>query len=328
MKIGFLGAGSWGITLANLLVKKGNYTILWEHRPERCKRLKRERKDTDRFGDFVFPDGMDFTSRVEEILDVELLVFAVPSQSVRETARKIKGLAYPNKILSVVKGIEISSLKRMSEVIAEELGNVKISVLSGPSIAREVLKELPTSVVVASEDIEFAEEIQRLFSTNRFRVYRWFDVKGVELGGALKNVIAIAAGAVDSLKLGANAKGALITRGIAEITRLGMALGADNRTFAGLSGIGDLITTCFSGFSRNRYVGEKLGMGMRLKDILDSMVEVAEGVYTAEAAYKLSKIHNVSMPITEAVYKILHDEFTPMEALDWLMSRELKLEHY
>jgi len=328
MIVGFLGAGSWGITLANLLVKKGVKTVLWEHREERCKKLKETRRDEARFGDFSFPEEMDFTSHMEDVLESDLLVFAVPSQTVRETAKKVKKYTYPRRILSVVKGIEISTLKRISEVITEELGDVEVSVLSGPSIAREVLRELPTSVVVASENIGFAEEIQKLFNTHRFRVYRWFDVKGVELGGALKNVIAIAAGAVDSLKLGANAKGALITRGIAEITRLGLALGADVRTFAGLSGIGDLITTCFSKHSRNRYVGEKLGEGYKIKEILESMIEVAEGVYTTEAAFKLSRKYEVSMPITEAVYRILHNEFTPMEALDWLMSRELKLEHY
>ncbi len=328
MRVGFLGAGSWGITLANLLVQKGVKTILWEHRYDRFKRLQEGRRDPVRFGDFVFPDGMDFTNNVDDVLEVDLLVFAVPSQSVRETARKIKGKPVPKSVLSVVKGIEISTLKRISEVISEELRDVQIAVLSGPSIAREVLRKLPTSVVVASEDLSFAEDIQKLFNTNRFRVYRWFDVKGVELGGALKNVIAIAAGAVDSLNLGANAKGALITRGIAEITRLGLALGADVRTFAGLSGIGDLITTCFSKFSRNRYVGEQLGLGKKIDEILDSMVEVAEGVYTTEAAYRLSQKYEVSMPITEAVYRILKGKFTPIEAMDWLLSRELKLEHY
>ncbi len=328
MRVGFLGAGSWGITLASLLSRKGVSTVLWEHREERCRKLRDTRRDEARFGDFTFPEDLVFTSRIEETLDVDLLVFAVPSQSVRETAKRIKILAYPKRILSVVKGIEISTLKRISEVIVEELGEVDVSVLSGPSIAREVLKELPTSVVVAAENLNFAEEVQRLFNTRRFRVYRWFDVKGVELGGALKNVIAIAAGAVDSLKLGANAKGALITRGIAEITRLGLALGADVRTFAGLSGIGDLITTCFSKHSRNRYVGEKLGEGRKIEDILASMIEVAEGVYTTEAAFKLSQKYGVSMPITEAVYRILHGELSPLQALDWLMSRELKLEHY
>ncbi len=328
MRVGFLGAGSWGITLANLLVQKGVKTILWEHRYDRFRRLQEERRDPVRFGDFVFPEDMNFTNTVDDVLEVDLLVFAVPSQSVRETARKIKGKPVPRSVLSVVKGIEISTLKRISEVLSEELGDVQIAVLSGPSIAREVLRKLPTSVVVASEDLSFAENIQKLFNTNRFRVYRWFDVKGVELGGALKNVIAIAAGAVDSLKLGANAKGALITRGIAEITRLGLALGADVRTFAGLSGIGDLITTCFSKFSRNRYVGEQLGLGKKIGEILDSMVEVAEGVYTTEAAYRLSQKYGISMPITEAVYRILKGEFTPIEAMDWLLSRELKLEHY
>lgn len=326
MKVGVLGSGAWGLTLGRHLFFKGMEVKIWTRSRERRKKLSLERRDDARLPGIDIPSEIEITEEIEQVLDVNYLIFAVPSHALRETAEKIKGKKPP--LVSVVKGIEVETGKRMSEILQEVLGNVKVAVLSGPSIALEVAKGKPTSVVVASYDEEYAKEIQNLFHSTFFRVYTARDIIGVELGGALKNIIALAAGVVDGLSLGANAKGALLTRGLAEIMRFGVMLGADPLTFSGLSGMGDLITTSFSAHSRNRYVGQELGKGRRLEEILREMVMVAEGVKTTEAIYKLSLKLSVEMPLTETVYLLLLGKLTPKEALNKLLERTPKPEIY
>lgn len=328
MRVSFLGCGAWGLALANHLYAKGYDVILWEHQEDRSQRLQTQREDPERLPGIKIEPGVRITSQLEDLFPTDYLVFAVPSHTVREVARKVAPFE-PRKVISVVKGLEIQSLKRMSEVITEELGpQIQFAVLSGPTIAIEVARGLPTTAVVASEDINFRYETQILFHSERFRVYTSADVIGVELGGSLKNVIAIAAGAVDGLGLGANTKGALITRGLAEMMRLGVKLGASPVTFSGLSGLGDLVTTCFSKNSRNRYVGEQIGKGRTLDEILSEMVMIAEGVKTSEAAYRLSTREGVEMPITSMVRLVLRGEIDPKEAVKELLSRTPKDEHY
>ncbi len=328
MKVSFLGAGAWGLTLGNHLWRKGYDVVLWEHRPSRANKLQQEREDPQRLPGIRFEAGVRITARIEDLFPTDYLVFAVPSHAVRSVARRVAEFQ-PQKVISVVKGLEVETLKRMSEVLTEVLGTgFQYAVLSGPSIAIEVARELPTTVVVASRDVNFRYEVQQLFHTRHFRIYTSADVVGVELGGALKNVIALAAGVVDGLELGMNAKGALLTRGLAEIMRLGVKLGANPVTFSGLSGMGDLLTTSFSLHSRNRYVGEQLGRGRPLQDILNEMVMVAEGVKTTEAAYQLAVREGVEMPITQAVRRVLRGEITPLEATAELMKRMPKPEHY
>ncbi len=327
MRVSILGAGSWGITLASLLYKKGYNILLWEFEPKRAEMLRRERRAEEFLPGIRIEKGIGITHILKDVVNSDLLIFALPSQVVRGVAREI-GKIKPeiDFVVSGVKGLEQKTEKRVSEVLKEELRIKRLVILSGPSIAYEVIKGTPTSVVAASEDIESAEEVQRILSTPYFRVYTSEDVIGVELGGALKNVIVIASGICDGLGLGANAKGALLTRGLAEITRLGKAMGANPLTFAGLSGIGDLITTSFSKYSRNRYVGEEIGKGRRLKDILSSMVMVAEGVSTSRSVVALSKRYNIEMPISQTVYEVLFEGLSPKEGVKRLMERELKPE--
>ncbi|HDM90701.1 MAG TPA: NAD(P)-dependent glycerol-3-phosphate dehydrogenase [candidate division WOR-3 bacterium] len=328
MRVGILGAGSWGITLGILLHRKGYDVILYEHREEKAEYLERRKEDPRRLPGVRIPDEVHITPRVSELFPADFLVFAVPSQTVREVARKVRDFK-PSRVISAVKGIELDSLKRMSEVLEEELGEAaRIAVLSGPSIAVEVLRGDPSSVVVASRDPEYAKEVQLLFHSGRFRVYRSGDVVGVELGGAFKNIIAIGAGAVDGMGFGVNSKGALITRGLAEIMRLGVKMGADPLTFSGLAGVGDLITTCFSKNSRNRHVGEELGKGRKIDEILAEMSSVAEGVKTAEAACILSEKLGVEMPLTHAIWSLISGKMDRFELLRGLMEREPKEEIY
>ena len=262
------------------------------------------------------------------IKDAELIVLAIPSQFLRQVLKRIKGLDFSKVyFLSVVKGIESRTLRRVSQVIKEELGDdIELAVLSGPTIALEAAKGIPTTAVVSSENMLLAKAVQEIFTTNRFRIYVNPDMAGVELGGSLKNVIAIACGISDGLGFGTNTKAALLSRGLAEISRLGIAMGAKKETFGGLSGLGDLVTTCISRDSRNRLVGELIGKGKRLKEILANMNNVAEGVGTAKSAYLLGRKHNVPMPISEEVYKVLYKNKNPLKAVNDLMAREVKEE--
>jgi glycerol-3-phosphate dehydrogenase (NAD(P)+) len=325
-EVGIVGDGAWGITLSILLHENGVPLTLFGYFPERVSDLRRTRRDEERLPGTTIPEEIRITDDPLELRDKDPVLYVVPSKFLRNTIERFK--AKPGAhVISAVKGIEVGTCLRMSQVLEEELKDVGIAVLSGPSIAREVIHGLPTTVVVASRDEVLAQRAQDLLHSRNFRVYRSNDVIGVELGGALKNIIALASGACDGLGLGANTKGALLTRGIAEMMKLGVALGAEPITFSGLSGVGDLITTCMSPHSRNRHVGEQLGRGRSIQEILADMVMVAEGISTTEAALTLSRRMGIDMPITEAVFHILQGELSPQEAIVRLMKREPKPEY-
>lgn len=329
--IAVIGAGNWGTTLANLLAGKGLNVDLWIREEEVYHQIKKKRINE------TFLPGMELVSSLnpvqtykEALSNKDLVLMVVPSNFFRGVLEDMKQHLLPGlPIISATKGIENDTLKTMSQVSEEVLPNDCIdlfSCLAGPSFANEVIKKLPTAITIASRDIHHAEELQQLFSTEYFRVYANNDLIGLELCGALKNVIAIAAGASDGLKFGLNARAALITRGLVEITRLGAAMGANPMTFAGLAGMGDLVLTCTGDLSRNRTVGLKIGQGMSLDEIVSSMHNVAEGVKTSKSAYQLSKKMNIDMPIISQVYEILYEGKDPMLAVKELMTRELKRE--
>lgn len=327
-KIAVIGDGGWGTTLAILLSKKGYKVALWGAFPDYLKVLDKKRENSKFLPGIKIPREIKFISDIKQAASAScLIILAVPSQYMRTVVQKLKGASL-NKtiILSVTKGIEHKKLKRMSEIIKEELKITRLAVLSGPSIAQEVARGIPTTVVAASSELKLAKEVQGIFSTPRFRVYTTRDITGVELGGSLKNVIAIAAGICDGLGFGTNTKSALLTRGMVEITRLGVASGARKETFMGLSGIGDLMTTAFNSKSRNHFVGEQIGRGKKLKEILKNMEMVAEGVESAKSARELARKHRIDMPITEEVYSVLFKNKNPLFAVNDLMNREQKQE--
>ena len=326
-----LGGGSWGITLAILLFEKGFSIKVWEFERKQAEILRKKRKL--RFLPWVdIPQEIEITSSISNALEgTRLVIVALPSHVVRRVAKKIAEIALPEDtiIVNASKGLENSTLLRMSEVLSEELPRKlrkRIVVLSGPSHAEEVSRKIPTTVVVASTNEKLNREVQKIFFTPYFRVYTNSDIIGVEMGGALKNIIAVAAGIADGLGLGDNSKAALITRGLVEITRLGKVLGAKPATFSGLSGMGDLIVTCTSRYSRNRNFGEKIGQGKSLKKALSEIKMVVEGVRTTKVAYQLAKKYKVSMPITEQAYNVLFKNKKPSEAVRDLMLREAKPE--
>ena len=327
-KIAVLGDGGWGTTLSILLAKKGFDVTLWSAFSENAENIK-NKKENERFlPGFILPDSIVVTDNMQSaVSDATMLILAIPSQFLRNTIAGLKDFDLKQKlIVSVVKGIENDTFKRPSEIINHKLGVSGTVVLSGPTIANEIAGGLPASCVVACKDQAIAKKAQAVFMTDRFRVYTSTDVVGVELGGALKNIIAIASGISDGLGLGSNAKAALFTRGIVEMKRLGVSMGADQETFNGLSGIGDLVTTCISPYSRNRRVGEYIARGRKLSDILDKMDTVAEGVETARSVYKLSDKLGIQMPLTEQVYKVLFEDKNPHTAVADLMLRESKPE--
>jgi len=327
-KIAIIGDGGWGTTLGVVLCSKGFDITLWGLFPDNIDLIKSKNENIKFLPGVKIPAGMKITCSMDEALDgAETIVLAIPSQFLRSILEMLKMHRTDDiKLVSVVKGIENTTLKRMSEVIADVMGKRKIAVLSGPTIALEVANGSPTTAVAASEDIKLAEEIQEIFRTERFRIYTSDDVIGVELGGSLKNIIAIAAGVCDGLGFGSNAKAALLTRGLVEIVRLGVAMGAQKETFYGLSGLGDLTTTCVSQYSRNRWFGEEIGKGKKLTDILKETDMVVEGVATAKSAHDLSKKYNVEMPITEEIYKALYENKDPKKAVHDLMTRSPKNE--
>ena len=332
-EIGVIGAGSWGTTLANLLAEKVGRIHLWVYEKDLCETMERKRENVLYLPGKKLCEGVIPTHSAEEASrDKDLLVSVVPSQHVRETigemAPYLKDTAV---VLSASKGIETKTLMLMSQVLQEVLPSYvhgRMCFLSGPSFAREVAEKLPTAVTLASEDAVTASTVQDLLSTSYFRVYTSTDVTGVQLGGALKNVIALAAGASDGAGLGHNTKAALITRGLAEITRLGMAMGSNPLTFQGLSGMGDLVLTCTGDLSRNRTVGRMLGQGKSLSDILRDMKSVAEGVTTTQSAYNLAVKLGVEMPLTQAVHAILYDNQEIAPTVERLFSRRLTEEIY
>ena len=336
MKIGILGAGSWGIALAVLLQKKGHRISMWEFDPNEARLLSEKREHADKLPGIEIPREVEITNDVRRtVLSSEYLICAVPTQKMRGALQHLARACSQGERrqisgwVIVAKGIECETLKLLTEVLAEELPDVpteKHVVLSGPSHAEEVSRGIPTTVVAASSDARPALTIQEQFSTATFRIYTNDDVRGVELAGGVKNVIAVAAGICDGLGLGDNTKGALLTRGLVEMTRLGVRLGAHEETFSGLAGMGDLITTCISRHSRNRKFGEMIGAGCSYQEALDRMVMVAEGVETTRSVYALARKYRVEMPITEQVYATLFEQKSPRKAVHDLMVREPKPE--
>lgn len=327
--ISVLGDGGWGTTLAILLYKKGFQVTLWGAFADYVAYLNKRRVNTKFLPAINIPKGIKIThSLADAISDRQLIVLAIPSQYMRNVLEKLKRLNYPHKslYLTVTKGIEVGSLKRMSELVREELGNIKLAVLSGPTIAQEVARGVPTAAVIAAQNKNLRKFLQKIFMTERFRIYTNPDVIGVELGGSLKNVIAIACGISDGLGFGTNAKSALLARGLAEISRLGRAMGAKAATFSGISGLGDLVTTCISPYSRNRFVGEQIGKGKSLNQIKRHMQMVAEGISTTKSAHELSLKFKVNMPISKEVYAVLYKNKSPERAVRDLMMREKKEE--
>ena len=328
MKIAVIGSGGWGTAVSLLLAEKGNDVYLWSWIQEETDRLNRDRENKEFLPGIKFPDNITCSHNMAEcVKNASLIVTAAPSPATRTTARQLAPhTADGQVIVNISKGLEESTLSRLSEVYASEIPQARIAVLSGPSHAEEVSRRLPTTNVAACADIDTAGFIQDVFMNENFRVYTSTDVIGVELGGSLKNVIALCAGISDGLGYGDNTKAALITRGLAEISRLGTAMGADEKTFMGLSGMGDLIVTCTSMHSRNRRAGILLGKGKSLKETLDEVHMVVEGVNTAAAAYKLSKKYNVEMPIVEEANNILYNGADAREAVMRLMTREKRVE--
>ncbi len=329
--VGVIGGGSWGTTLANLLAEKGHHVCLWVYEASLAQDMAETRENKTYLPGLRLQDGLQITSSLEvAVRGRSYVVMAVPSHVFRNVATQVKAFLSPDTIVvTVSKGIENETLLTMTQVLEEILPegqHERVAALSGPSFAREVSEKTPTAVTVASASEEVATRVQHLFATACFRVYRTADCRGVELGGSLKNVIAIAAGICDGLGFGTNTRAALITRGLAEMSRLGVKIGARPITFAGLAGMGDLVLTCTGDLSRNRTVGLKLGRGMKLEEILAGMKMVAEGVKTTRSAYFLARKWDVEMPITEQVYKVLYEDKDPGEAVKELMSRELKEE--
>jgi glycerol-3-phosphate dehydrogenase (NAD(P)+) len=325
--IAVIGAGSWGTTLASLLAGKEYDVSLWSHEKEVADEIQNNRTNSTYLPDVVLPSTLRATHDIGEAMrEARYVLNVVPTQFTRPIFNGAAGHIHEKAVIvSASKGIEHGSLLTVSSILREITGK-RIAVLSGPSFAREVINKLPTAVTLATNNDETALLLQEIFNAGHFRVYTHTDMLGVELGGALKNVIAIASGISDGLGLGHNARAALITRGIAEMTRLGVRMGADKRTFSGLSGIGDLVLTCTGPLSRNYSVGIKLGQGIKLTQILSSTKSVAEGVATALSAFELSRKFEVEMPIVEQVYEVIYRDKGPAEAVSVLMNRALRSE--
>jgi len=331
MKIGLIGSGSFGTALGSLLADKGYEVLMWTRSTEQADGINKEHKNKKHLSDLILPEKLKASTSLEEVVrGKDLILSAPPSHVLTEIIHQIKDYLPPHApIVSATKGIENGTLRMVSEIFESELpGRLQknLSYLSGPSFAREIINRVPTVVSIASKNENTAKAVQEVFSFTYFRTYWTPDVVGVELGGSLKNVIAIAAGVVDGLGQGQNSRAAVITRGLNEITRLGVKKGADPMTFLGPSGIGDLVLTCCGDLSRNRTVGIKLGQGKKLAEILSEMNEVAEGVKTTKSAYDLSQKLGVSMPITEEIYKMLYEDKSPKDVLRDLMGRDLKRE--
>lgn len=329
-KIAVLGAGSWGIAISALLNDNRHKVTLWEFDHQEMERLSARREHEQKLPGVIIPQQVEITDQLDAASGADMLVLALPSHTVREVAARLSATELKDQlVINLAKGIENDTLRRMSEVLQQELPPAlhgRITTLSGPSHAEEVARKIPTTVVVAGFREDVAKEVQQTFMTPHFRVYTNSDIIGVELGGSLKNVIALAAGISDGMGLGDNSKGALLSRGLAEIIRLGEKLGAKRETFAGLSGLGDLVTTCISKFSRNRFVGERIGQGKSLEEVKAEMTMVAEGIKTTKSAYQLGLTHQVEMPITQQVYQVLFENKKPREAIAELMTRDPKSE--
>lgn len=329
-QITILGAGGWAVAMARLLDEAGHHILLWEFDPLAAEDLRTTRTLPKKLPGISLPDSIEVSNDLASaVREAKVVVLATPSTAVRPTTRALSGAGIQDAlIVSLAKGIDTETGERMTQIVNSELGREDAVALVGPSHAEEVARGIPTAVVAASSDFAAAEHAQEVFSTERFRVYTSHDPIGVELGAALKNIVAIAAGIVDGIGFESsdNMKGALLTRGLAEITRLGVAMGANPETFAGLSGVGDLVTTCLSRHSRNRFVGEEVGKGRTLDEVLAGMSMVAEGVNATRAALQLARRLDVDMPIAEAVASVLFEGLPAKQALEGLMTRALKPE--
>ncbi len=325
-----LGAGGWGTALSVLWASKGRDVLLWGRTPTRVERIRENRENRDYLPGIKLPDSIRLTSDLAECTTADLVVFVTPSAALRTVASRFRQLGVNQHalLLSCTKGIEHRTGKRMSEVLDEIFPRHAIAVLSGPNLAIEIARGLPTASVLACSKPDRALALQDHLGSPMFRIYTSEDLAGVELGGALKNVFAIAAGASDGLRLGDNAKAALVTRALAELIRLGTAMHGELATFYGLSGAGDLVLTCFSKHSRNRYVGEQLGRGSAIDEVTSSMRMVAEGIPTAKSAYECARKLNVDTPIIDQVYALLYDQKSAGEALHALLGREQKAERW
>lgn len=328
MKIAVIGSGSWGCAISILLANKGNDVYLWSWQQEETDRLNQDRENKDVLPGKPFPDNITCSHDMGLcVKDAGLIVTVAPSPATRTTAKLLSGFVKNGQVIvNLSKGLEESTLMRLSEVYSEEIPQARIAVMSGPSHAEEVSIGLPTTNVVAAESIDIAEYIQEIFMDKTFRVYTGTDMIGAELGGALKNVIALCSGISDGMGYGDNTRAALITRGLAEIKRLGVKMGANAETFAGLSGIGDLIVTCTSMHSRNHRAGILLGKGYSLSEALEKIHMTVEGVNTAKAAYALSEKYQVPMPIVEQAYKVVFEGKNPQDAVNDLMTRNKSAE--
>ena len=327
-KIGVIGAGSFGTALAVTLVNKGHQVCLWSRDSIQLDQMKATRENPRFLPGLILPEELNMAYTMEDAMrEADIVIFGVPAQAFRSVFTEAAAYLHPQTIVvNVAKGIELGTLLRLSQVAREVKPDVKYVTLSGPSHAEEVARNLPTTVAVASEDEALARKVQEAFITDRFRVYTNHDVAGVELGGSLKNIIALGAGISDGLGFGDNAKAALMTRGITEMCRLGATLGADLTTFSGLTGIGDLIVTCTSMHSRNRRCGILIGQGMDPSQAVKEIGMVVEGITTAEAAYALAQKEGIEMPITECIYKVIHGQMDARYAVPYLMERTMKNE--
>ncbi len=327
-KIGVLGGGSWGTALGVLLANKNQDVTMWVRDEVQCKKMQETRLNEKYLPDLILPEGLNISNDLEKTIEgKDILVLSMSTNGIRDVLGKAKDFIKEDQIIvNVSKGIENNTLLRISEIVKEFLPANKYAVLSGPSHAEEVARDMPTTIVVASEDPEVSEYVQNVFFTPKFRVYTNKDVIGVELGGSLKNIIALGAGISDGLGYGDNTKAALMTRGIIEMARLGEKMGADINTFSGLSGIGDLIVTCTSMLSRNRRAGILIGQGLKLEDAIGEIGMVVEGIKTTNSAYNLAKKYGVDMPITSEIYGVLYEGKDVKESVTNLMLRDKKLE--
>ena len=330
-QVAVIGAGSWGTALAMIAARNRHQVKLWAREPQVADEINRTRRNPFYLSDFELPENIRATTLLEDAVEgADFALLVVPSHAMRETVIRLLPLLKSDIVLvSAAKGVENSTLMRMEEVVSDVISESftpRYVALSGPSFAREVAKGDPTAIVAASRNREWSEMIQRALSSSLFRVYTNTDVIGVEVGGAVKNVVAIAAGVVRGLGLGTNSVAAIVTRGLAEMTRLALAHGARVETMAGLAGLGDLVLTCTGDLSRNRHVGVELGRGRKLADILGEMREVAEGVKTTKSIYELGRRLNIEMPITESIHALLYEDKPALEAANELMGRPLKRE--
>lgn len=327
-KIAILGTGGWGTALAVLWARQESDVLLWGHTPERVKEISRTRHNSEYLPGTDLPENLRLTSELAECAEADVLVFVTPSVVLRDVARRLRTVVrnHETVLLSCTKGIEHGTGMRMTEILAEQFPTNPVAVLSGPNLAVEVARGLPTATVLGCRDQAIAERLQQLFGSSRFRVYTSHEIVGIELGGALKNIFAIAAGVGDGFGLGDNSKAALVTRSLAELSRLGAAMGGEPRTFQGLSGAGDLVATCFSRLSRNRRVGEELGRGKTLTEITNGMKTVAEGIPTARSAFECARKLGIETPIIDQVYAVLHQERVPAQAMQELLERDQKSE--